>query len=520
MGDDDKVSAGQGGRPLVLDSYGRLSKVPETGELEKIEDQHADNHKVINRVGGVLGLELSDGLSAWKRGVRRPDWERLLERVRSGASDGCVVWHTDRLFRQPRDLETLIDLAENGYKVFSAHGERDLADPDDRFILRIEVAHAARSSDDTSRRLKRRFETFRGQGRETGGPRRFGFAGKDVAWSPGEGESNADRPEVSAELVARERDAIRDGVKLLLSEEGSARKVVDLWNEVGIRTAAGREWVHATVSATLQRPALGGYVVHAGAIVGRLDGEPILDQRTFDRLQALFAGRKRGRVAGTSYVGTGILRCGVCGTKMTARTTKDKLHKDGTPRAAYFCAKQRRGCGTVFIDRRAVDAELLAFTVKRLSDERHASQVSALRSQVNERLAAVRKEIKEVEKLQQALSDRVGHRRMSLDAFDIANEPLSADLTRLIVERDTLAADTAAGPTEAASVATLEADWTSGDIAEQRGMLTKAIGVDKLTVSPGSRAGKRVFDRTRLRVLTPKEFAALIATWNARARPE
>jgi hypothetical protein len=30
---------------LVLDSYGRLSKVPEKGELEKVDDQHADNRR-------------------------------------------------------------------------------------------------------------------------------------------------------------------------------------------------------------------------------------------------------------------------------------------------------------------------------------------------------------------------------------------------------------------------------------------------------------------------------------------
>src|SRR5207249_1643445 len=119
---------------------GRLSRVPETGELEKIDVQWADNRKVIDRVGGVVGVELSDGLSAWKRGVRRPDWERLVDRVRSGVSDGVVVWHTDRLFRQPRDLETLIDLADKGYKIYSAHGARDLSNRDDRFILRIEVA--------------------------------------------------------------------------------------------------------------------------------------------------------------------------------------------------------------------------------------------------------------------------------------------------------------------------------------------------------------------------------------------
>jgi site-specific DNA recombinase len=49
---------------------------------------------VIDRVGATLGEELEDGLSAWKRSVRRPGWQRPLERVES---EGIVVWHTDRL---------------------------------------------------------------------------------------------------------------------------------------------------------------------------------------------------------------------------------------------------------------------------------------------------------------------------------------------------------------------------------------------------------------------------------------
>jgi site-specific DNA recombinase len=65
--------------------------------LEKIEMQHADNDAVIARRGAVLGERLDDGLSAWKRTVRRPGWKKLLERVASAASDGIVVWHTDRV---------------------------------------------------------------------------------------------------------------------------------------------------------------------------------------------------------------------------------------------------------------------------------------------------------------------------------------------------------------------------------------------------------------------------------------
>lgn len=78
MGTKRKVSAGQ--RPArpddrpVYDSYARLSWNPNTRELEKIEDQWSDNTGVIDRLGGVLGEQLSDGLSAWKRTVRRPGW--------------------------------------------------------------------------------------------------------------------------------------------------------------------------------------------------------------------------------------------------------------------------------------------------------------------------------------------------------------------------------------------------------------------------------------------------------------
>jgi site-specific DNA recombinase len=79
--------------------------------------------------------------------------------------------------------------------VISSHGSRDLSNPDDRYIMRIEVAHAARSSDDTSRRMKRRNAVFRERGRATGGRPGFGIPSRDRTWMPGPGETAADRPD-------------------------------------------------------------------------------------------------------------------------------------------------------------------------------------------------------------------------------------------------------------------------------------------------------------------------------------
>lgn len=62
----------------MFDSYARLSWNPTTHELEKIETQHEDNRATIERHRGVLGLELQDGLSAWKKNVRCKDFETML----------------------------------------------------------------------------------------------------------------------------------------------------------------------------------------------------------------------------------------------------------------------------------------------------------------------------------------------------------------------------------------------------------------------------------------------------------
>jgi site-specific DNA recombinase len=516
MGDGKRdVSEAQGTRRPVFDSYGRLSRVPETGELEKIETQLADNRKVIQRLGGSLGEELSDGLSAWKLGVRRPGWERLLERVGSGESDGIVVWHTDRLFRQPRDLETLIELANKGFRVASAHGERDLSDPDDRFILRIEVAHAARSSDDTSRRLKRRFAAMREAGvAYIGGPRRVGWPGRDLTWTPGPDETDADRPMVSAELVARERAAIRAAADALLAGV-SAAQIVREWNAEGLRTATGLEWTTRGLRELMLRPANGGLIEYDGQLVARMDGEPIVDPRVFERVRALYAGRRRGRTVGERYVGTGILRCGRCERTLSAKklSSVDAACYPGTEqrKAVYFCNPGRRGCGKVYIDVRATDRRLKALAASRLSDPDHAAAITAAREQVAEELAQVEQEIRQCEQLQRALADRLGRREIDLDAFDLANEPLAEDLARLRARRDELkdspdaithdGTGSTGRPVQVQSAEEIADQWEHGSISERRGLLLSALGSSVVFVDPFERGGKRVFDPTRIRVV-------------------
>jgi hypothetical protein len=102
-----------------------------------------------------VNVFVDNNRSAWQRDRKRPGWDKMLSEMSDGRIRHLIAYHPDRLMRQPKDLEELLSVADSHH--ITLHGEanrRNLSDPDDRFILRIEVAHACRSSDDTSRRLR------------------------------------------------------------------------------------------------------------------------------------------------------------------------------------------------------------------------------------------------------------------------------------------------------------------------------------------------------------------------------
>jgi site-specific DNA recombinase len=504
-----KVSAGQTAGVPVFDSYARLSWNPSTRELEKIETQHGDNEATIARHGGTVGRYLDDGLWAWKAGVRRKDFETLLERAQAGLTQGIAVWHVDRLFRQPRDLERLIDLADHGFRVISSHGSRDLSDPDDRYILRIEVAHAARSSDDTSRRIKRRHQRYREEGRPVGGPPGFGFERRDRSRQAADArppagaaqpDRESERPIVPAEQVAAERHALRDAVADLLAGLSNQSEIARRWNTAGLLTATGQQWEANSVRDTLVRPALAGRIEFEGELISRMPGESIIVERDWLRLRAMIESRRRGRPPAQQYLGSGVIRCGACGKKLGGQIVRPRR---GGIRWRYSCNGQRGGCG-ISIDMPGTDGELRSLTIARLSDSRYAAAIATARAQVSDRLATLTAEIDQIERLAAALSEKVGRREMTLADFDKSYSFLRADLEPLLAEREQLSGGAIGGPTEALSSVDVARHWDDAEtVAEQRAMLVDAIGADHVRVLPaipGTR--KHVFNPDRI-VLVP-----------------
>jgi DNA invertase Pin-like site-specific DNA recombinase len=169
------------GHPITAAIYCRIS-LARFGDTIKVDDQE----KVCRDLAAARGWRVADDYvfkdpnrSAWRRDRKRPQWDLMLAAVERRDVNAIIVYHGDRLIRQPWDLELLLRLAdERRVQLASPTGERDLGNPDDRFILRIEAAQACRESDNTSRRLKWHYDkqAVKGIVRLGGrGGRAFGF---------------------------------------------------------------------------------------------------------------------------------------------------------------------------------------------------------------------------------------------------------------------------------------------------------------------------------------------------------
>ncbi|MDQ1563775.1 MAG: hypothetical protein QOI14_726, partial [Actinomycetota bacterium] len=91
-----------------IGAYNRIS-LDIQGEALGIARQAQDNlEQATRRNWQIVESYTDNNLSAYKRSVIRPAFEKLLSDLESGRLDGFVAYDIDRLWRQPSDLERVI----------------------------------------------------------------------------------------------------------------------------------------------------------------------------------------------------------------------------------------------------------------------------------------------------------------------------------------------------------------------------------------------------------------------------
>lgn len=267
-------------------------------------------------------VTLPDGTKALR--VIRPEFRRALADLQAGRIDTLIGYDLDRVVRDPRDLEDLIDICEQtGRAAVSATGSLQLENNAGITMARVAVAMANQSSRDTARRVSRARAQAATEGRWSGGGRRaYGYT--------------ADRQTT----VAAEAEVVA-GIAADVLAGMSLNAIANRLNDEEAPTVSGRPWTGRSVRSVVTKPAVAAKLVHQGVIVGDAPWPPILDEETWNRVCLELSSSTPRQTNQLTHWLSGVLVCGLCGMHLRANGGR------------YWCgnngARGMTGCGKISI---------------------------------------------------------------------------------------------------------------------------------------------------------------------------
>jgi DNA invertase Pin-like site-specific DNA recombinase len=292
----------------------------------------------------VVNEYVDNDVSAYSH-KRRPEYERLLEDLRSRKLDALVVYNADRLNRRPRDLEDLIDIAkESGVLLATVTGDIDLSTDDGRMFARMLAVMSAKESEAKARRNSRKHEELAVNGQYSGGSRPYGY-------------------EADGRTIRRDEAAvIREAAGRILAGD-SLRSICLDFDERGVPTpTVGKPWAPFSLRRILKSGRISGQREHKGVIVAKAEWPAIVDPITTQRLRVFFndPARRTNRTP-RRYLLTGLLICGRCGAKLVARPRQGRGRSYACMRGPGFL-----GCGHVSTMAVAVEDWIIEAVLYRL----------------------------------------------------------------------------------------------------------------------------------------------------------
>lgn len=325
-------------------------------ETAGVDDQVRDMGAYVARHGWTLDEDhvlIENDTSAFKRkkiklpngryALRtvRPKFRRALELLETRRVDVLVVLDIDRLARQPRDLEDLIDVIEmSNFAVtcVSLTGSAQLTDGNGIAMARIMCAVANKSSADTARRVARARQRQAEEGRFGGGRRPYGF------------ETDGETPiDFECDVIRRMAAVVLLGTFGTKGGPSLASIARELQTDA-ILTADGKPWTAPAVRDVLMRPrnaalavnkpGTGRKVYGPADVVGKLPFEPIIsEEELWIIIGKLSDPDRRTNTAGVApkHLGSGVYRC-PCGSVVRVAGSSGK--KD---RPVYTCPTRDGG---------------------------------------------------------------------------------------------------------------------------------------------------------------------------------
>ena len=360
--------------------YARLSDEGEA-DITGIDRQIEDGIDYARRHGGKrVQIYVDDGISAYKRGLRREAFERMLLDI-AAQKPPCgpvVAWKVERLARQSSDAERLLEVLRF-YKdpphavCYTINDGGDTSTSSGRFMFRAFVQFGTWESESIAARVKRAHRAAIERGGYTGSPPAYGHR-DGTQWHEVEPIEAAYLREAADKLVAG----------------NSVGSIIRDWTSRGILTRNGNGWQHHAWIKIITSPRMAGLRQVRGVITrgeaedGRSLIAPILDEATWLEVCRILQDptRRPAHPGGGEprHLLTGLMRCGavsddtgvMCMAPLKAKGYSNK-GTDGGTYWTYSCVRDAyhmSNCAKIHIKGAPTDTFIEGLVLAALADPR------------------------------------------------------------------------------------------------------------------------------------------------------
>lgn len=461
----------------VFDIYTRKSTLDTGRSLVGQEEECREDLLAEGHTPGRLFAdpELSASRYATKA---RPDYQALLDHMRSGDCEGLALWESSRGSRNLAEWVALLDLCRQRnipIRVQSHRRTYDIRRRRDWRTLAEDGIDAADESERISERSRRGVRSRAMAGLPSGkllyGYRRvYDERGRYVEQVEHEAHAPIVR-QIVATILARGKD-------------GAVAAIARDLNRRGVATPTGTgKWYGATVSKLAVNPAYVAKRVHRGVVVGEGKWPKILDDDDYDAVVALLRDPDRRTQQGTllRWELSGALTCGECSAAMRPHRAVSR----GVAYQTYGC----RQCCRVHVGALHVERLVASMVRGRLRAMDQAALFAAPVTDIQ--IAAARREVSTLKARLKEHARKSAHGLISPDLL----ATVEAELVPLIEKAEatvrSLSRPRALREFDGMDVA---ADWDKFTAAQRRTVIRALCG---LRVDRGVR-GRPTFDRARL----------------------
>lgn len=315
--------------------YARKSTESEERQILSIDSQIKEMLQLAEKENLEIVTTKRESHSAKETG-QRPIFNEIIEEIKLEKFNGILTWAPDRISRNAGDLGKIVDLMDSGALLeIRTFGQRFSNNPNEKFLLMILGSQAKLENDNRGINVKRGLRTK-----------------CEMGWRPGTAptgylnEKYVDK-KGQYKLDPKRAPIIKQIFEKVVFEQWSGRKIYIWLKNMKFKTKNDKFLSLSNIYTILRNPFYYGEFEYPKESNQWYRGKhiPIITKELFDKTQEALNSNFVPRTEPKEFAFTKIIKCGYCGSGVTAEEKLRKLKDGGINRHVYYMCTGAKDIG-------------------------------------------------------------------------------------------------------------------------------------------------------------------------------